>query len=99
MLFRSVIGEDVRAVSLSKALKNAEALDLFSPSGLAKYHTTDENEIRAVASSYSNVIADPVFEPLVFCNFIPMPTVSVSGGIFENSVDPLDTDAIAALLK
>ena len=93
-----VIGEDVRAWSLAQALGSADALDLFSAEGLAAYHTTDEQEIREIAAGYDNVIADPVFRPLVSCNFVPMPTVSVSGGIYEYTVSPLDTAAIAALL-
>ena len=93
-----IIGEDVRAFSLAKALKNADALDLFSKEGLAKYHTADEETIKAIASSYDNVIGDPVFRSLTNKNFISLPTVSVSGGIFEDEVSPLDTEKIAEML-
>ncbi|MBR0086733.1 MAG: hypothetical protein IJL98_03225 [Lachnospiraceae bacterium] len=89
-----VIGEDVRAYSLAKALGNADALDLFSKDGLSRYHTADEEEIRAIVSRYDNVIGDPVFKPFVKGNFVPLPTVSVSGGIFKETVNALDTKAI-----
>ncbi|MBQ6591473.1 MAG: hypothetical protein IJH98_01120, partial [Solobacterium sp.] len=75
-----------------------DALDLFSCEGTAKYHTRDEDEIRAILARYDNVIADPCFRPMVKGNFIPMPSVSVSGGIFRSQIDPLDTDTIASLL-
>ena len=96
-----VIGEDVRAYSLAKALGNAEALDLFSSDGLARWHTIDEEEIRIIASAFRNVIADPVFQPLACprSNFIPMPTVSVSGGIYKDTVGALDVEGIGAMLK
>ena len=91
-----VIGEDVRATSLAEALGNAEALDLFSTKGLARWHTIDEEEIRNIASGFVNVIADPVFKPLLSSrtNFIPMPTVSVSGGIFKETIRITDVDEI-----
>ena len=93
-----VVGEDIRAQSLADALGNADALDLFSPSGTAKYHTRDEDEIRMIIDRYDNVIADPCFRPMVKGNFIAMPSVSVSGGIFRTEIDPLDTETIASLL-
>ena len=93
-----VIGEDVRAWSLSEALGNAKALDIFSKEGLSDFHTADEDEIAAIVEGFDNVIADPVFEPMVRGNFVPMPTVSVSGGIFRDRVQALDTAGIAALL-
>ena len=93
-----VIGEDVRAASLSRALGNADALDLFSKDGLADFHTADEDEIKKIVADYDNVIADPVFRPLVRGNFVPMPTVSVSGGIYKEAVSMLDTEGIARLL-
>ena len=94
-----VIGEDVRAWSLSQALGNAKALDIFSKEGLSDFHTADEDEIARIAAGFDNVIADPVFRPLVPGNFVPMPTVSVSGGIFRTLVSPLDPEGIAALLR
>ncbi len=93
-----VIGEDVRAASLAKALGNADGLDLFSPSGLCRYHSASEDEIRRIAADYDNVVADPCFRPLVKGNLVPLPTISVSGGIFKDTVSAFDTDAIAALL-
>lgn len=93
-----VIGEDVRAASLAEALGNADALDLFSVSGCAKFHTRDEDEIKAIASGYDNVVADPCFKPLVKGNFVSLPSVAVSGGVFAPTVSALDTEAICALL-
>ncbi|MBE6122070.1 MAG: hypothetical protein E7190_05085 [Erysipelotrichaceae bacterium] len=93
-----VIGEDIRAHSLAQALGNADGLDLFSPEGLCRYHTVDEDEIAGIISGYENVIADPCFAPMVKGNFIPMPTVSVSGGIFRETVSVTDTEAVAAML-
>ena len=93
-----VIGEDVRAWSLSKALGNAKALDIFSKEGLSDFHTADEDEIAAIIKGFDNVIADPVFQPMVRGNFVPLPTISVSGGIFRDRVQALDTEGIAALL-
>lgn len=93
-----VVGEVIRAQSLADALGNADALDLFSCEGTAKYHTRDEDEIQAILARYDNVIADPCFRLMVKGNFIPMPSVSVSGGIFRSQIDPLDTDTIASLL-
>ena len=94
-----VIGEDIRAYSLARALGNAAALDLFSDVGLADYHTRQEEEIAALAAQYDNVIADPCFRPLVRGNVISLPTMSVSGGLFAETVSALDTGAISALLK
>ncbi|MBQ1439113.1 MAG: hypothetical protein IIZ10_05430 [Solobacterium sp.] len=94
-----VIGEDIRAHSMAQALGNADALDLFSPDGLSRYHTADEDEIAGIISGYENVIADPCFAPMVKGNFIPMPTVSVSGGIFRETVSVTDTEGIAQMLK
>lgn len=94
-----VIGEDIRAWSLAQALGNADALDLFSDTGLAKYHTIDEEEIRTIASRYDNVIADPCFESLVTGNFISMPVIAVSGGIFKETLHAEGTETIAQLLK
>lgn len=93
-----VIGEDVRAASLAKVLGNADGLDLFSPSGLCRFHTASEDEIRGIIEGYDNVIADPCFKPLVKGNFVPLPTISVSGGIFKDTVSALDTEGIADLL-
>ncbi len=94
-----VVGEDVRAWSLAQALGNAESLDIFSKEGFSDFHTADEDEIAGIIRGFDNVIADPVFEPMVRGNFIPMPTVSVSGGIFRDRVSALDTEGIAALLR
>ena len=93
-----VIGEDVRAHSLAEALGNAASLDLFSKDGLADYHTADEDEIAEICSKYENVIADPCFEAMVTGNFVPMPSISVSGGIFKLEISSLDTEAVAARL-
>ncbi len=93
-----VIGEDVRSHGLAQALGNAEALDLFSPEGLAQYHTNDEEEIARIAARFDNVVADPCFAPLVRSNFVPMPTISVSGGIYRARVSALDVEGIAAQL-
>ncbi len=93
-----VIGEDIRSYCLAEAL-GGDALDLFLPEGISRYHTADEDEIAAVISNYDNVIADPCFREMVSGNFIPMPTVSVSGGIFKETVPATDTKAIAALLR
>ena len=94
-----VIGEDVRAWSLARALSPAKSLDIFSKEGLADYHTADEDEIARIIQGFDNVIADPVFQPMVSGNFIPLPVVSVSGGIFRESVSAFDTAGIAALLR
>lgn len=93
-----VIGEDVRAYSLAKALGNASSLDLFSKEGFADHHTTDEEEIAKICSGYDNVIADPCFRPMVKGNFIPMPSISVSGGIFKTELPATDVEAIAERL-
>lgn len=93
-----VIGEDVRAYSLARALGNARSLDLFSKDGVSDYHTVSEEEIRKIAKGFDNVIADPCFKPLVSCNFVPLPTISVSGGIFAETVSAIDTDAISDML-
>ena len=93
-----VIGEDVRAFSLAKAL-DGDSLDLFLPEGFSTYHTADEDEIADIISRYDNVIADPCFKDLVKGNFVPMPTVSVSGGIYKQTIPVTDTEGIASLLK
>ena len=94
-----VIGEDVRAQSLAKALGNADALDLYGTSGLCRYHTREEEEIMRIAAGYDNVIADPCFKSLCQGNFISLPSYSVSGGLFASTVSPVDPEAIAELLK
>ena len=93
-----VIGEDVRAYSLAKALGNSKSLDIFTKDGLCDYHTLNEDDIMRIAEGYDNVIADPCFKPLVKGNFVPLPTISVSGGIFAKTVSATDTDAISNLL-
>ena len=95
---KNVIGEDIRAHNLAEALGNAEALDLFSKEGFAAHHTNDEDEIAKLIASYDNVIADPVFKPLVTGNFVPLPTIACSGGIFKETVSAFDTEAIAERL-
>ena len=93
-----VVGEDVRAHSLAEALGNGTSLDLFSKEGLADYHTSDEEEIAEICSKYGNVIADPCFKPMIRGNFVPMPSISVSGGIFKEELSAVDVEGLAARL-